>query len=770
MKTHARTLLAAFVILHSSFVIPLAAQVPNLLNYQGRVAVGTTNFNGTGTFRFALVNANGSTVYWRNSADTAPADGVPDTGVSLTVTRGLYSVLLGDTSLPGMALIPATVWANADVRLRVWFNDGTSGNQLLTPDQRLAPNGYLPAGVVTAAQIADGSITSAKLAAGAQAAPATVSTSTHVTVANTNYAATGAGATVFNLPVSANLGDRIHISGVGAGGWSANSLFDVWTPRENTRRWTAIASSSDGTKLVAAVDGGYTYTSTDSGATWAEGSQWNYWNYLTSSADGVRLVALAGYSGVWTSSNSGATWTNRTPASRYWRSVASSASGQYLVAATYDGPLYVSTNYGDTWEERGPVQSWTCVASSTDGQRLVAGSFWSGQVYVSTDGGSTWIPQGILGNWASVASSADGTKLVAAREGGQLYTWQTGGSWTPRGPVSQWLHLASSSDGSRLIAVPDDGNLFTSSDSGATWTLRAPSLFRKWRMVASSADGLKLAGAAQDDLLYTSGGALLSGSQGTDATLQYLGDGQWGAVADLVGPWNLSGANVYRTPGNVGIGTATPSTKLTIQTPFNTSGLLHTDGTILLNTFVGGSPLAGSIGTSSNHPLHLFANGTSPRLTIDTAGNVGIGKTNPGTKLDVVGDVTCVAVNLTSDRNAKEHFTPVDARAVLEKVAQLPISEWQYKEHGDARHVGPMAQDFHAAFSLGRDDRHITSVDADGVALAAIQGLNEKLEEQVKARDTELDRLRTENRSLAERLAAIERALGLRHESSPSMK
>ena len=152
----------------------LSAQVPQLLNYQGRVAVGNVNFDGPGQFKFALVNSDGSTVYWGNAADLAPADGVPDASVSLPVTKGLYSVLLGDTSPPlNMAAIPASVWANADVRLRVWFDDGVNGNQLLTPDQRIAAVGYalmadnVIDGAITAVKIAAGAVGSAQLAAGA---------------------------------------------------------------------------------------------------------------------------------------------------------------------------------------------------------------------------------------------------------------------------------------------------------------------------------------------------------------------------------------------------------------------------------------------------------------------------------------------------------------------------------------------------------------------------------------------------------------------------
>ena len=94
-----------------------------------------------------------------------------------------------------------------------------------------------------------------------------------------------------------------------------------------------------------------------------------------------------------------------------------------------------------------------------------------------------------------------------------------------------------------------------------------------------------------------------------------------------------------------------------------------------------------------------------------------------------------------SDRNAKENFKPVNATEVLEKVAALPLSNWNYKsQDANIRHLGPMAQDFKAAFGLGESDKGITTIDADGVALAAIQGLNQKLEE----RNSEIRELKQE--------------------------
>jgi hypothetical protein len=91
-----------------------------------------------------------------------------------------------------------------------------------------------------------------------------------------------------------------------------------------------------------------------------------------------------------------------------------------------------------------------------------------------------------------------------------------------------------------------------------------------------------------------------------------------------------------------------------------------------------------------------------------------------------------------SDRNAKDDFTPVTSGDVLARVAALPITRWSYKTEPGVRHLGPMAQDFHAAFALGEDDRHITEVDEGGVALAAIQGLNQKLEAEAKQKDAKI--------------------------------
>jgi hypothetical protein len=96
-----------------------------------------------------------------------------------------------------------------------------------------------------------------------------------------------------------------------------------------------------------------------------------------------------------------------------------------------------------------------------------------------------------------------------------------------------------------------------------------------------------------------------------------------------------------------------------------------------------------------------------------------------------------------SDRNAKKNFVPVNGETVLEKLASVPVEQWNYKWESDGAtpNIGPMAQDFIAAFYPGRDDKSITTLEFDGVELAAIKGLNEKLEKAVTEKDAEITEL-----------------------------
>ena len=275
---------------------------------------------------------------------------------------------------------------------------------------------------------------------------------------------------------------------------------DRFTARDSVRDWNFVASSADGTKLIASVLNGNLYTSTDSGVTWSQRATVRSWRGVASSADGAKLVASVVNGFLYTSADSGVTWTAR-DASRNWQAVASSADGTKLVAGTYGGFLYTSTDSGVTWTARDAARNWRGVASSADGNKIVAFSE-GGFLYISADSGVTWTARDASRNWVGVASSADGTKLAAAVNGGFLYTsTDSGVTWTARDASRNWGGVASSADGTKLAAAVNGGFIYTSTDSGATWTARDAS--RNWGGVASSADGNKIVACVVAGNLYT---------------------------------------------------------------------------------------------------------------------------------------------------------------------------------------------------------------------------------------------------------------------------
>jgi hypothetical protein len=270
--------------------------------------------------------------------------------------------------------------------------------------------------------------------------------------------------------------------------------------------WTSVASSADGSKLVAVTCcAGPIFVSTNSGTSWMPTSApSNYWSSVASSADGTKLVAAA--SGpIYTSTDSGATWK---PAGATGMVVTCSANGSNLVAAAYGGSIYTSQNSGAAWTQTSaPFAYWRSLASSGDGRRLAAAAGDSSPdfpaaIYTSENAGTTWTKTSAPNeNWISVASSADGTKLVAGVNYGGIYTSaDSGGAWQAR-MSGNWLALASSADGTKLVAI-NDYNIFTSTDSGATWANGMPNA--SWQAVASSADGAKLVAAVSGGGIYTS--------------------------------------------------------------------------------------------------------------------------------------------------------------------------------------------------------------------------------------------------------------------------
>jgi len=288
------------------------------------------------------------------------------------------------------------------------------------------------------------------------------------------------------------------------GGW----LMEPNTGGHNNR---GTASSADGTKLVMAVQPGYIYTSTDSGATWVPRDSVRRWINVASSADGKKLAAVVNGGYIYTSTDSGVTWIPR-GSSQSWVSISSSADGTKLVAAVYGGYIYTSTDSGRKWTQRATNKVWGWVTSNADGTKLAAvDEDWSnGYIWLSTDSGVTWNASAGTNNSSgllSIASDSTGNKLIAVGWGGTVRMTSNGGaSWsTPAGLIgTQWTIAASSADGTKLSVAGVTKAVWTSLNSGATWTEAVNTTGQGWNSLASSADGNKLVAGSDSIWTYSS--------------------------------------------------------------------------------------------------------------------------------------------------------------------------------------------------------------------------------------------------------------------------
>jgi hypothetical protein len=168
---------------------------------------------------------------------------------------------------------------------------------------------------------------------------------------------------------------------------------------------------------------------------------------------------------------------------------------------------------------------------------------------------------------------------------------------------------------------------------------------------------------------------------------------------------------------------------------------------------------AGSFVWGDSNDFDIGSNGTNT-FTVRSTGGASFVSGIDGTTGAPTAGVSLAAGggswSSLSDRAAKRDLAPVDRTSLLARLDRIPIPSWSYRSQRPAiRHLGPMAQDFRAAFGLGEDNRHIDTIDSEGVALAAIQGLyrqNQGLQQQNRA-------LRAKLQTQGERLSRLERAL-----------
>ena len=136
MRGRMKGLLAALAMVCVLGVVRVSAQEVEF-NYNGRVKVNGQMFSGHGQFKFALVSKDGEATFWTNDGLTTSTS-MPTATVTVDVSDGFFSVNIGDAELPGMAVLTKDVFArDEDMYLRVWFNDGTRGFEMLTPDRKI---------------------------------------------------------------------------------------------------------------------------------------------------------------------------------------------------------------------------------------------------------------------------------------------------------------------------------------------------------------------------------------------------------------------------------------------------------------------------------------------------------------------------------------------------------------------------------------------------------------------------------------------------------
>lgn len=209
-------------------------------------------------------------------------------------------------------------------------------------------------------------------------------------------------------------------------------------------------------------------------------------------------------------------------------------------------------------------------------------------------------------------------------------------------------------------------------------------------------------------------------------------------------------------PGRIGMGTSTPAQTLHV---FGSNGVTQalieeTNATTAMRTLLElknkGASRLNITDTSTSATWGLNNNGGNANLIKSGTGVTAFSLQGNG-NLTIAGTLT-----QNSDRFTKHDIVPVQPEQILGKVLNLPIATW-VRNGDEARHLGPMAQDFAAAFGLGEDDRHIATIDMAGVSLASIQALNGRLTTALAAKDSQIETLRRESSALAQRLAVMEK-------------
>ena len=331
---------------------------------------------------------------------------------------------------------------------------------------------------------------------------------------------------------------------------------------------------------------------------------------------------------------------------------------------------------------------------------------------------------------------------------GREWTCGTIDNWMPAGAANQTLRYDASNTAvtNNLLQAFDDGALVANGTFGSGSIPATGAGTRLMWYPGKAAFRAGSVGAHWDDI-YIGQNSVAMGSATTASSIGSVAMGE-GTTAN--------GPDSFAT-GYLTLAAGSASTAM----GFNTKAT--GDGSTALGslTVAGGAystAMGRAVSTGGYNGSFIYGDSTSRTVAKNTANDQFVVVASGGVYFFTEKERTAgVGIPpgssswiVLSDRDAKTAVEPVDPREVLKKVVELPMSTWQYKaQDAQFRHMGPMAQDFHTAFHLGESNKGIDTVDADGVALAAIQGLHAELTEK----NNEIATLKT-------RVAALEALTG----------
>ncbi|WP_240358603.1 tail fiber domain-containing protein [Myxococcus vastator] len=322
-----------------------------------------------------------------------------------------------------------------------------------------------------------------------------------------------------------------------------------------------------------------------------------------------------------------------------------------------------------------------------------------------------------------------------------LFTVDSGGGLLARGEFAEYGALTTSGGGTRLMWAPSRGAFRAGTVMTDEWDDANVGQY-SWaggNRTQASAYGTFAFG----DQCVASGTVAVCFGSATQATGTASFASGASSTASGFGSTAMGYTNTAMGLGSVAIGyraQATGDYSVALGNRVSTEGRR--------GSFIWGDASTTTTATSTADNQFMVRAAGGVRLR--TRADLGTGCDLPANS----GVFTC-----TSDRDMKEDFRHVDGEALLAKVAKLPVASWRYKgEDRQVRHLGPVAQDFRAAFGLGTDDTSIGMLDIDGVNMAAIQALERRTRE-LHAKSAELDALKAELAELKTSVARLKAAL-----------